>query len=37
MRNLHTYLDANLKQAKTDEDVKKAIHDAFNKVEDDWY
>jgi hypothetical protein len=37
MKFLHTYLDAGLKNAKTDKDVKKAIHDAFNKVEEDWY
>jgi hypothetical protein len=37
MRNLHTYLDAGLKNAKTDDEIKTAINDAFNKVEDDWY
>lgn len=36
MRNLHTYLDEGLKKAKTDDDVKKAIINAFNKVEEDW-
>lgn len=30
------YLDEELKNAKSDEDVKKAIKNAFNRVEQDW-
>jgi pyruvate dehydrogenase phosphatase len=37
MRKLHSYLDENLKKAKNDSDVIKAINNAFNKIEDDWY
>lgn len=37
MRKLHSYLDENLKKAKTDADVKSAINKAFNKIEEDWY
>jgi pyruvate dehydrogenase phosphatase len=37
MRQMHIYLDENLKKAKTDADVIKAINDAFDKVENEWY
>ncbi len=37
MRHLHEYLDEELKGAKTDDDVKAAIHKAFGKVENEWY
>lgn len=38
MKQLHVYLDENLKKVKSnDEEVKQAIKDAFNKVENDWY
>ena len=37
MRKLHMYLDEELRKAgKTDKDIKKAITNAYNKVEDDW-
>jgi pyruvate dehydrogenase phosphatase len=37
MKQLHVYLDDELKRAKSDEGIKRAIKDAFNRVEKDWY
>jgi pyruvate dehydrogenase phosphatase len=34
---MHVYLDKELKNAKTDEDVKAAIKKAFTLIENDWY
>jgi len=36
MRKMHTYLDEALKGAKTENDVKKALIQAYNQVEADW-
>lgn len=37
MKNLHHFLDEELKTATTDQDVINAINKAFNRIEDDWY
>ncbi|CDW90803.1 protein phosphatase [Stylonychia lemnae] len=36
MRQLHIYIDQELKGAKNDSDVKNAIKKAFDKIENDW-
>lgn len=36
MRKLHVYLEEELKQAKTEEQVKQAIKNAYTRVENDW-
>jgi hypothetical protein len=36
MRKMHTYLDEALKGAKTENDIKNAISQAYNRVEADW-
>lgn len=36
MKKLHVYLDEELKNAKTEEDIKKAIKIAYDRVEKDW-
>jgi serine/threonine protein phosphatase PrpC len=36
MRKLHVYLDEEMKSAKSEDDIKRAIKDAYNKVEQDW-
>jgi len=36
MRHLHTYLDEELKGAKTDAQIQQAIINAYNRVEKDW-
>lgn len=36
MRNLHTYLDEELKKAKSDKEIQQAIINAYNRVEKDW-
>lgn len=36
MRQLHVYLDEELKNAKSDDDIKQAIIKAYNLVEEDW-
>jgi pyruvate dehydrogenase phosphatase len=34
---LHVYLDEELKNAKSDDQIKEAIKKAYNKIEKDWY
>lgn len=37
MRKLHVYLDEELtKASKSETDIKKAINNAYNRVEEDW-
>lgn len=36
MRKLHTYLDEELKNAKSDADIQNAIKKAYTRVEQDW-
>lgn len=36
MRQMHVYLDEELKSAKSEADVKRAISKAFGRVEQDW-
>lgn len=36
MRKMHIYLDEAMKGAKSENDVKKALAQAYNKVEEDW-
>jgi len=36
MRKMHTYLDEALKGANTENDIKKALIQAYNQVEADW-
>ena len=35
--NLHEYIDEELKGAKTDAQIKKAIEKGFDRVEAEWY
>lgn len=37
MRKLHIYLDEELKGAKTEAQIKKAISQAYQRIENDWY
>lgn len=36
MRKMHLYLDEELKGAKSDDQIKKAILKAYSRVENDW-
>jgi pyruvate dehydrogenase phosphatase len=37
MKQLHTYLDEELKKAKSEAQVKDALVKAYTRIETDWY